>query len=154
MKQVWTQDPPWIHPVGPKIADGVSVTFPPTGLTAVVRIDGAATSDEYRLLEAVSEGFRFPAYFGWNFDALIDCLRDLSWYEADRYLVVIERSDSLLGGDTASLTLLASAFVRSGAHWASPSMSGRTVPVAFNVVLFDCVSSLEFWREKANLRSR
>jgi RNAse (barnase) inhibitor barstar len=34
----------------------------------------------------------FPAHFGRNWDALRDCLGDLSWMPADGYVVVLEKS--------------------------------------------------------------
>lgn len=43
------------------------------------------------LLEAFYEKFKFPEYFGFNWDALFDCLRDLSWIK--EYLVVIIHRD-------------------------------------------------------------
>lgn len=32
-------------------------------------------------LREMSEFFEFPQYFGGNFDAMDDCMRDLSWFE-------------------------------------------------------------------------
>ncbi|WP_233257717.1 barstar family protein [Micromonospora sp. S4605] len=43
-----------------------------------------------------SDALLFPGYFGWNWDALSDCLRDLSWLPADGYLIVIENAPRLL----------------------------------------------------------
>lgn len=31
------------------------------------------------LLQAIADGLLFPDWFGWNWDALEDCLRDLTW---------------------------------------------------------------------------
>jgi hypothetical protein len=47
------------------------------------------------LLEAFASAGHFPDYFGWNWDALQDCLRDLSWI-CSRRVVVMHRDLPLL----------------------------------------------------------
>jgi hypothetical protein len=42
-------------------------------------VDPAQISSEEELLSAVAEALRFPDYFGGNWDALDDCLRDMNW---------------------------------------------------------------------------
>ncbi len=41
-------------------------------------VDGWTHQDKGALLDAFAQTFAFPDYFGRNFDALLDCLRDLS----------------------------------------------------------------------------
>lgn len=43
------------------------------------------------ILDEISKKLKFPAYFGYNWDALSDCLRDLSWIS--EYGVVIIHED-------------------------------------------------------------
>ena len=44
-------------------------------------------SDKHDLLEVLASELRFPKYFGFNWDALEECLADLSWLEhSDAYL--------------------------------------------------------------------
>ena len=40
-------------------------------------VDGWTHQNKSELLDAFAETFEFPEYFGHNFDALLDCLRDL-----------------------------------------------------------------------------
>jgi hypothetical protein len=49
------------------------------------------------LLACYADRLRF-SYFGWNWDALVDCLRDLSWIE-ESSIVVIHRDVPLTGTD-------------------------------------------------------
>lgn len=53
----------------------------------VVRIPAKARGKE-KLLGVLAAKLRFPSYFGHNWDALEECLRDLSWL-ADQPRVVI-----------------------------------------------------------------
>lgn len=53
----------------------------------VVRIPAKAKGKE-KLLSVLAAKLRFPSYFGHNWDALEECLHDLSWL-ADRPRVVI-----------------------------------------------------------------
>lgn len=65
------------------------------GLSFVAVVDAATLQGEYEILEAMNSSFHFPAYFGWNWDALYDCLSNLEWVVADRYLLLIENADRL-----------------------------------------------------------
>lgn len=65
------------------------------GLSFVAIVDAAHFEGEYEILDAMNSSFLLPAYFGWSWDALYDCLSGLDWVEADRYLLLIENSDRL-----------------------------------------------------------
>lgn len=54
------------------------------------------------LLDALSVALRFPDYFGANWDALDECIRDLSWLpDGD---VILRHEDLPLAEDRASLS--------------------------------------------------
>lgn len=53
----------------------------------VARIAG---SDKMSLLENIAKALAFPDWFGRNWDALEDCLTDLSWNEAAGYVLIFE----------------------------------------------------------------
>jgi RNAse (barnase) inhibitor barstar len=40
------------------------------------------------LFDTLAETLKFPEYFGKNWDALSDCLRDLSWIKQQRVIIV------------------------------------------------------------------
>lgn len=58
---------------------------------AFVAVLPSAISDKRTLLEELAQVLAFPAYFGFNWDALFDCLRDFNWIEEQ--LVVLVHSD-------------------------------------------------------------
>lgn len=54
-------------------------------------IDGASISTKRGLFEALQAALQFPDYFGFNWDAVNECLRDLnSWIPAPAYLLRID----------------------------------------------------------------
>ena len=94
--------------------DGLFITFrpgttaeelknrfpPPVYFTAV--IDGAAAQGKAALMEALAAAFRFPPYFGKNWDALADCLRSLpDSLPAKSYVLVVNNSEMFLARSEA-----------------------------------------------------
>lgn len=72
---------------------------------AIFRIDLSAVRDKVALFEQLAAALEFPDWFGHNWDALADCLGDLSWLQADGYLILLEHCDgfrTLHGGDFAT----------------------------------------------------
>jgi RNAse (barnase) inhibitor barstar len=51
----------------------------PSGLVVVVPASVASRQD---LFDVLASSLAFPEYFGENWDALVDCLSDLSWINA------------------------------------------------------------------------
>jgi RNAse (barnase) inhibitor barstar len=59
-------------------------------------IDGAKCHTLPSLFSELARAFRFPDYFGGNYDALWECLTDLEWIDAVNYALIIDRSAELL----------------------------------------------------------
>lgn len=70
--------------------------------------------------------FKFPDYFGENFNALDECITDLEWLPADGYLLVIKNSGSLLNEEPEdTLESLLSILDGAGSEWATPVVQGE-----------------------------
>jgi len=53
----------------------------------VARIPASLNTRE-KLFDALIQQLKLPAYFGENWDALSECLRDLSWIKTKRVIIV------------------------------------------------------------------
>ena len=54
-------------------------------------------------LRAISQALRFPDWFGGNWDALEDCLGDLSWRPGDGHVLVLRNWQALTSDDLGVL---------------------------------------------------
>jgi RNAse (barnase) inhibitor barstar len=59
---------------------------------AAFRIDIGHAHDKKDFLGHLSKAMRFPDWFGGNWDALADALKDLSWIDSAGYVVILEKS--------------------------------------------------------------
>jgi hypothetical protein len=69
-------------------ADEVMAAVKGSGLSPV----RVAFSDKVQLLKNLAVALGFPDWFGHNWDALEDCLTDLSWREAAAPVLLIEEA--------------------------------------------------------------
>lgn len=76
----------------------------------VSRIGLAGASGKEALMERMARALEFPRWFGGNWDALEDCLADLSWSAAAGHVLLIEGAGDLPGDERGILVdILASA---------------------------------------------
>src|SRR5262245_52557950 len=109
---------PWVHlwidggrPGGPLFA-------PPPGF--VVRtLDGRRCQTKGAFLREVARALTFPAHFGRNWDALEDCLTDLTWLPGAGYWLVIARADRLLAREPDLCPTLVALLEDVGRAWAT-----------------------------------
>lgn len=114
--------------------DWVSRLLLRSGMTSVAVLDALDLTGEYEIFKAFNEAFRFPVYFGWNWNALYDCLADLSWMPAERYIVVIKNAE-LLDISADAHRLLFKALQRAARSVSSPTATRLRVPAEFKVLL-------------------
>lgn len=77
-------------------AEEIARLFPPP-VYFIAFVDGAAAPDKAALLAGLAAAFKFPASFGQNWDALLDCLRSLPEFNrAGGYVLALKNYGSLL----------------------------------------------------------
>lgn len=75
----------------------LSIAELPTQLTSILQypvanyffINGNNIKNKETFLKEFSEKFRFPEYFGFNWDAFSDCITDLSWLNSENGFLII-----------------------------------------------------------------
>jgi hypothetical protein len=80
---------------------------------ARIGLDGAP--GKAALMERIARALEFPRWFGGNWDALEDCLADLSWSKADGHVLLIEGAAGLPADD---LGILVDILASVAASWA------------------------------------
>ena len=93
--------------------DAVEDAVRGTGLH-YARAELRGRADKAALLEALSSALAFPSWFGGNWDALEDCLTDLSWHAADGTVVAVAG----LGAPGDDLGVLVDVLSSAAAFWA------------------------------------
>lgn len=78
------------------------------------------------LISALASAGRFPDYFGGNWDALLDCLRDLSWIGNRK--VVILHSDVPLSDSPSECRTYLEILQTALADWSGTGRLGATEP--------------------------
>jgi hypothetical protein len=98
----------------------LAAMLPATGRFVVARLDATRMTDADHTFYEFSDALLFPGYFGWNWAALSDCLRDLNWLPADGYLIVVDNAPSLLSSCAKDRHTLFRILSQAVQRWASP----------------------------------
>ena len=84
---------------------------------AMQRVDLARVTTKETFLEAIGKALDFPDWYGHNWDALADCLTDLSWMAADGYVVVLEHADAFASAAPTDFATALSIFQDAADTW-------------------------------------
>jgi RNAse (barnase) inhibitor barstar len=93
------------------------------GKVAVFEVNGACIESERDLLSALARAMEFPSYFGMNWDALDECLRDLSWRPAKGYVLVLRDAEQLWRRNGRLMGSLVGSWLFAAESWAKASVS-------------------------------
>ena len=81
-------------------------------------IAGDAIDGDHALLDAIAAAFDFPDYFGANWDALEECLRDMSWAPAGGYVLLVTQAEGLWQRDPRLAARLVRSWLFCAEDWA------------------------------------
>jgi RNAse (barnase) inhibitor barstar len=93
-------------------------------------IDLKKVGGKETFLKKTARALRFPEYFGMNWDALSDCLTDMSWKPAPGYVLLFTRFRLYTEKATADGKVISQIFDSSTKYW-------RQKEVPFYVILLE-----------------
>jgi hypothetical protein len=115
-------------PLTDEEASELSAMLSAAGLhVAILRIPAAHGDLETWLIEALAAALQFPDYFGGNWNAVDECITDMSWLPARGYCVLLLRADFLRLQQPRVFDLFIEVIDDAGAVW-------RKEGVPFHVV--------------------
>ena len=85
---------------------------------AFVRIDLQGCEDKDAVLARIAQALDFPEWFGRNWDALADCLDDLSWLPAPGYVLLLDHTHDWKQADPVGFDVLLEIGNEVAAQWA------------------------------------
>ena len=80
-------------------------------------LETAGARDKPQFLAACAKSLEFPEWFGTNWDALADCLRDFSWRGAPGYVVLWRGGAALAAAAPESFATALEIFRDAASYW-------------------------------------
>lgn len=97
----------------------------------IVRLlDGKGMGGKEGVFTEFAAALSFPNYFGKNWDAFDECVKDLGWLPAAGYVLVVSEAAELLRDDLKEMPILISVLDGAGESWAAAA-DPRPFHVAF-----------------------
>lgn len=84
----------------------------------VASIDCSTVHDRAAGLAKIADALAFPDWFGGNWDALADCLADLSWLDGDGFLLLFDHSSGWREAEPDAFATLLDILNETGRQWA------------------------------------
>lgn len=148
---------PWMHVITPGGGVPLDELLPASGSVYVGRLNGQEMPDAVSAFQHFSEVLKFPEYFGWNWNAFYDCVRDLNWISADKRILIIESAESSLSRDDDGRKKFFGCLWRAGQRWSYTKRPEGVTLTKLSVVL-SCdkrsvstfAKRLEEWQEQPN----
>lgn len=78
---------------------------------------GRRIGDKTSFLAAASDAMGFPDYFGRNWDALDESIRDLAWVPATGYVLLFDRFERFTHADLSAWETVLDVFRSAAEHW-------------------------------------
>ena len=82
-----------------------------------VAVDASAARTKAQMLGLLGRTLEFPSWFGRNWDALEDCLTDLSWIEQPGVVIHVTEFGAYAKADPDGFAILLDIFKTSAEYW-------------------------------------
>ncbi|MCK6408092.1 MAG: barstar family protein [Thauera sp.] len=82
-----------------------------------IRIDLAGCTTKAELLARIAHTLHFPDWFGHNWDALADCLCDLSWLPGTSWHIEFNNVEALNSAEPATFAILLEILAEAASFW-------------------------------------
>lgn len=126
---------PWMRIITKDSGLNVDELLPASGSFYVARLNGQDMPDEVSTFQRFWEFLKFPEYFGWNWNAFYDCLRDLQWLSADYHILIIESAESVISEDDVAREEFFRSLWRAGQGWSYIKRPEGVTLSKFSVIL-------------------
>jgi hypothetical protein len=70
----------------------INTELNPQGIQ-IFYLDGRDVCDKQSFLSKIATVMKFPDYFGYNWDAFDECITDLDWFSAERYVLIYDQPE-------------------------------------------------------------
>jgi RNAse (barnase) inhibitor barstar len=137
MHHIFTIAPPWVEVVcnvGESFSETLVNECPPSFVLA--RIPGDKCESDQDLFAEFSSALKFPTYFGKNWNAFEECIRDLEWSPAKGYVIEITRAEQLLTANESDYGIFIDIIEKTGKEWATRQLGEwPREPIPFHVLM-------------------
>lgn len=139
IESVTSEGAPWVHQLIESQVELIREAASKADVL-VIELDGSRMRTLDRLFAEYKERFSFPEYFGSNWNAFKECLGDLEWLPARKYLTIITHADEVLSAEHAELGTYRRVVQSVGKMWSTTVGLGYERghgEIAFNTVFVE-----------------
>lgn len=86
---------------------------------AIVQLDLGTVQGKNEFLARLAKAFKFPHSFGMNWDALSDCLTDLSWLDDNGWVVILFNGQDFAAKNQDDFNTAINVFQTAAEYWRS-----------------------------------
>lgn len=91
----------------------------------VIIASGSNMRDWDEFSASIADIFSFPSYYGKNWDAMDDCLTDLSWMEFKRFFLIIPNAEKIFIREPKEFDTFLDVLKITGEYWGTPVNDGE-----------------------------
>ena len=97
--------------------------------TKVFYLDGKKINTKETFLKQAAEAMEFPSYFGTNWDAFDECITDLTWCPAQRYVILYDHADIFAQAEPTQYQIALDSLNSAKEYW-----EANNIPLKFLVI--------------------